>query len=130
MTGKKGCLNCKGILKRKKLKKFCSKECRWEYQRKNNPIRKCIFCGNNLSRAQKKYCSRKCRFDYERNNKEQFKDFYKKRSSFNIGKKRRKEKNIKCKNCGEYFLDRIYSNKKYCSRKCYNMGQENHAEGA
>lgn len=109
----KNCLNCGKELTRKELKKFCSFECRVEYK---HPDKHCLYCEKELVGTQKKYCSRKCRFDYEKEHIEDFKGFYKKRSSKNV-----KEPIITiCIGCGKEFVHkRRNDGSKYCSVECY-----------
>jgi hypothetical protein len=111
------CLNCKKELKRKRFKKFCCLNCRIEYKRNRN-IRNCIKCGEILNKDQGKYCSRRCRFEYEAEHIEDFKDFYKKRSSKNIGREKT-SKEVICLNCNKLFKWKYGNTKaKFCSNEC------------
>lgn len=128
MTMTNLCLKCGKKTKRKR-NKFCSKECRFEYERqeqiKIKIKRNCLHCDKELMGYQKKYCSLSCRYRYEAEHIEDFSDFYKKRASSNIGKIR-VEFNCLCKGCGNKFKNRHTSRVKFCSKECRVEYIKNH----
>lgn len=100
----KKCLNCeKKYISNQSNGKFCSYECRYEWQNKtkSNKIHKliCQQCGKEfMSQAtQQKYCSYEC----------------------SIKAHTKPENRFKCKYCGKEFNGQKNSQNKFCSRGCY-----------
>lgn len=118
--------------------KFCSKECYWEYTRKERVTRICIECGKEFSaspRSKKKLCGVKCRAtrqicghpyncevcgqEFYRPTSRQagsHKERHCSRACADIG--RRKGEYINCENCGKRVWKYPSTSRKYCSYKC------------
>lgn len=111
------CIHCNTKFNSYKNFKYCSINCRREYEDKNKkkivPIPKkmklCINCNevyythSNVSM----YCSKRCRYEY---NKE---DILKRKMNS------RTKHNIKCKECSSFFVT-TDNRKRYCSKECKN----------
>lgn len=114
------CLNCKinYPAKQKIRDKFCSRECAFEYRRKNTKPEKeivkrittCAICGisfNDESKTKRgKYCSDKCRKEQNR------------RNSYRYFISEAKPINCVCVICGTQFLSKTAAGSKYCSKRC------------
>lgn len=127
----KRCLNCDSEMKVKpsqiERKKYCSKKCKGEYQRKfptsfthlkNGKNVECNNCGKlfyrkNSSISEKNFCNRGCRNEFLRKNAQSNNQHLKKRLFF------------KCKECDGTFevIESRKESAKFCSIEC--LGKSN-----
>lgn len=102
---KRVCEHCKKeFWSNKKSGRFCSKDCRWDFERLHNlntlPV--CPVCGKKVKRHKAKYCSPSCAAES------------------------RRLPVLHCSHCGDAITEwRDRSHKShYCSRSCANEGQK------
>jgi hypothetical protein len=133
---KKKCLNCGEEIYVKpshfERKKFCSRACKTEYQKKNPPSfwkemskKKqvvCVFCGKKMFRkpssiSEKNFCNRQCRKMYLIANRHE------------INQHLKKQVKKVCEICGQEFSVPKHRemSAKYCSRNC--LGKANGQRG-
>ncbi|WP_051359360.1 HNH endonuclease [Paucisalibacillus globulus] len=129
---KKNCLNCDKEIKVKPShydrKKYCSRACKTDYQRKNPPqfwkeLKKkqtinCIYCNNEIERkpseiGERNFCNHEC------------KRLYQLKYGHLINQHLRKDVTIICKTCSKEFIVPKNRQKtaKYCSKNC--LGKAN-----
>ncbi|UYN89886.1 MAG: HNH endonuclease [Anaerolineales bacterium] len=108
------CKNCNKLFKQRALhgrQKFCTRACRWEFERKKTPTTVCEHCGVKFSRSASifkynavRFCSVSCA---------EASGYRKTTPRYTVPRKI-----TKCGNCGADFEHRSTERRTYCSQAC------------